>query len=196
MAGATGVPTGLSPTAGVDYTIPLPYAVPDISNRVGYYFAASTIGDFYRKAVAGDAAAYAWIQAGATLPDSTFNSAFSEVPGQLTTEMMRSWFRAAYAALESPGGSSVNATIVVNADGSATIGAPKVSGAATTPTPDLMVTTGVGKDVQAQLANQVVTDTGLPAGPSAPAMALPTWLKWAAAIAGLLLLVSFLRKAS
>jgi hypothetical protein len=197
MAGATGVPTGLSPTAGVDYSIALPYAVPDINtNRVGYYFAASTIGDAYRKAVAGSANDYAWIQAGATIPDSTFASAFAEVPGQLTVEMMRGWFRAALAALDSPGGTSFQGTVTVFPTGATKIDyTPKVSGAATTPVPDLMVTTGVGKDVQAQLANQAVGEDGLPV--QAPTtVRMPTWLKWAAAIAGLLIVVSLFRKAS
>lgn len=121
--------------------IALPYEVPDISvNRVGYYFAAQTIGDAYRRAVAGDANSFAWIKAAATIDDAHFAAAFSEVPaergGPLTHEMMRSWFRAALAALEAPGGSSVTAEITVNESGGATISSPAPAPApvATAPT--------------------------------------------------------------
>jgi hypothetical protein len=195
MAGDTGVPTGLSPTPGVDYSIPLPYAVPDIAtNRVGYYFAASTLGDAYRKAVAGDANQYAWIQAGATLPDSTFASAFAEVPGQLTTEMMRSWFRAALAALDSPGGSSFQGTITVMPTGAVSIDtAPKGTSAptATAPAPAELLT----KDVSAAVVTgQVVGEDGLPTMAPATSGAMPKWLWWAVGIVGALLLFSFLRK--
>jgi hypothetical protein len=208
MAGATGVPTGLSPTGGVDYTIPLPYDVPSISsNRVAYYFAASTVGDAYRKAVAGSAESYAWIQAAATIDDTRFAASFGEVTaaqgGPLTKAMMQGWFRAALAALDSPGGSAFQGTITVTPEGAATIsGTPKASPTPTTPSPDVMLNTT--KSVAAQLADaQPITDTGLPLamapapnGLVAMSNGLPTWVKWAAAIAGLLIVVSLFRKAS
>ena len=119
MTGLTGVPIGLTPTAGVDYSIPLPYDVPALAtNRVGYYFASSTLGDAYRRAVNGNADWFAWIQASATMDDAHFALAF---PPQAGLENLRSWFRTAYTALKAPAGSSVTAIITTTPEGAASI---------------------------------------------------------------------------
>lgn len=193
MAGATGVPTGLSPTPGVDYSIPLPYAVPDINtNRVGYYFAASTLGDAYRKAVAGSASDYAWIQAGATIDDTHFAAAF---PPQAGLENLRSWFRAAFAALEAPGGTSaVDLLVTVTPEGAATISSKSQSSATVTaPAPSEQI----AKDVAAAVVTgQVVGPTGLPTTAPTTGAGMPKWLLYGGLALAAILLFGFFRKRS
>jgi hypothetical protein len=214
MIGITGVPTGLTPTAGVDYTIPLPYDVPALSaNRVGYYFAASTLGDAYRRAVNGDANWFAWIQAAATMDDTHFALAF---PPQAGLEQLRDWFRTAFVGLKTPGGSTVTAAITTTPEGAATIGAatavplgvplqgdrPEGSTTRTTPTspapsPD------VSKDVAAyqtgilQPSATGATPPILSVSPGAGMpMAKPTWLWWAVGIVAAVLLLGWLGRRS
>jgi hypothetical protein len=216
MIGLTGVPTGLSPTAGVDYSIPLPYDVPPLAtNRVGYYFAASTLGDAYRRAVNGDPNWFAWIQAAATMDDAHFALAF---PPQAGLEQLRSWFQAAYVGLKAPGGSSVTAIVTTTPEGAASItsapaplgvpleGAPPESPAANFATnPGTSPVTVPAKDVlAAQIAPLNPGPTGVLTGPTpAPAAAAaapmtmkPSWLWWAVGIVAAFLLLSWLGRRS
>lgn len=212
MTGITGVPTGLSPTAGVDYSIPLPYDVPPLStNRVGYYFASSTLGDAYRQAAKGNADWFAWIQASATMDDAHFALAY---PPQAGLEDLRSWFRAAYAALKAPGGSTVTAVITTTPEGAASISsapmqigvdvqgkpADQTSPSSPSTTAPAQPATQGAKDVAALAIGQLnpgitgATPSITTGTNAAPPTGKPTWLWWAVGIVAAVLLLSWLGK--